>query len=51
MRQIGVIHSVRHFQGSLVVRVQEFEGSFSQTILLEDSVTKYELNCHSKGRR
>lgn len=51
MGKINVIHSVRHFQGSLVVRVQEFEGSFSQTILLEDSVTKYELNCHSKGRR
>jgi transcription initiation factor TFIID subunit 2 len=39
------------FKGSLVIRVQELEGSFSQTILLEDSVTKYELTCHSKVRR
>ena len=34
-----------------MIRVQELEGSFSQTILLEDSVTKYELTCHSKVRR
>ncbi|CAF4930761.1 unnamed protein product, partial [Rotaria socialis] len=51
LKQDTTIKGSKKFLGSLVIRVQELEGSFSQTILLEDSVTKYELTCHSKVRR
>ncbi|CAF0780491.1 unnamed protein product [Adineta ricciae] len=51
IKQDTTVKGSKKFLGSLVIRVQELEGSFSQTILLEDSITKYELTCHSKVRR
>ncbi len=38
-------------QGPMTVVVQEFDGSFSHTIQVEESTTSHELQCHSKIRK
>ncbi len=44
-------HTCANSQGPMTVVVQEFDGSFTHTIQVEESITSHELQCHSKIRK
>lgn len=39
------------YVGPLDVTIQELDGSFNHTFMIEENKTKFEITCHSKSRR
>ncbi|RWS10616.1 Transcription initiation factor TFIID subunit 2-like protein, partial [Dinothrombium tinctorium] len=42
---------IRRYMGPLSVWVQELDGTFKQSLQIEETATKHDITCHSKSRR
>ncbi|KAI1715134.1 peptidase family m1 domain-containing protein [Ditylenchus destructor] len=50
-QELSANSGLQNYVGPLTVTLQEFDGCFSHTIQVDATISKHDLQCHSKGRK
>lgn len=51
LRQDWTAKGTMKYAGPLTIMIQELDGTFPHTFMIEENKTRFEITCHSKSRR